>query len=341
MSDIAAPERNTRPEGASGGATKGVDAVFQDARDIRDGGGNGSIIGRNTFQRPRDEAIAMLEKYRQQTLFLGVGFFRPHTPFVAPKKYFDLYPLDRIQLPVTPAGDRDDIPPAAFAHNNAVPHYGLDEPTLRRALQAYYASVSFVDAQVGRLLDALDRLKLADSTLVVLWSDHGYHLGEHGGIWQKRTLFEESAGAPLLIRAPGAAGNGTASTAVVEFVDIYPTVARWAGLTLPKTLAGRDLAPLLADPIRDWSGVAFTQILRPGDGRPVMGRTVRTDRWRYSEWNEGAAGIELYDQAADPREIVNLASDPRHAATRTDLQRRFEGKARGLPPTTPFEPKRL
>ena len=222
-----------------------------------------------------------------------------------------------------------------------MPHYGLDEPTLRRALQAYYASVSFVDAQVGRLLDALDRLKLADSTLVVLWSDHGYHLGEHGGIWQKRTLFEESAGAPLLIRAPGAAGNGTASTAVVEFVDIYPTVARWAGLTLPKTLAGRDLAPLLADPIRDWSGVAFTQILRPGDGRPVMGRTVRTDRWRYTEWNEGAAGIELYDQAADPREIVNLASDPRHAATRTDLQRRFEGKARGLPPTTPFEPKRL
>jgi iduronate 2-sulfatase len=287
------------------------------------------------------EAIAMLEKYRQQPLFLGVGFFRPHTPFVAPKKYFDLYPLDRIHLPVTPEGDRDDIPPSAFAHNNAVPHYGLDEPTLRRALQAYYASVSFVDAQVGRLLDALDRLKLADSTLVVLWSDHGYHLGEHGGIWQKRTLFEESAGAPLLIRAPGAAGNGTASTAVVEFVDIYPTVARWAALTLPKTLAGRDLAPLLADPIRDWSGVAFTQILRPGDGRPVMGRTVRTDRWRYTEWNEGAAGIELYDQAADPREIVNLASDPRHAATRTDLQRRFEGKARGLPPTTPFEPKRL
>ena len=287
------------------------------------------------------EAIAMLEKYRQQPLFLGVGFFRPHTPFVAPKKYFDLYPFDRIHLPVTPEGDRDDIPPAAFAHNNAVPHYGLDEPTLRRALQAYYASVSFVDAQVGRVLDALDRLNLTDSTLVVLWSDHGYHLGEHGGIWQKRTLFEESAGAPLLIRAPGAAGNGTASTAVVEFVDIYPTVARWAGLTPPKTLAGRDLAPLLADPNRDWSGAAFTQILRPGDARPVMGRTVRTDRWRYTEWNEGAAGIELYDHSADPRERTNLASDPRHAATRTDLQRRFEGKARGLPPATPFEAKRL
>jgi len=289
------------------------------------------------------EAIKLLEEKGadDRPLFLGVGFFRPHTPFVAPKKYFDLYPLDRIQLPVTPAGDRDDIPPAALAHNNTVPHYGLDEPTLRRALQAYYASVSFVDAQVGRLLEALERLKLADSTLVVLWSDHGYHLGEHGGIWQKRTLFEESAGAPLLIRAPGAAGSGTASTAVVEFVDIYPTVARWAGLTLPKTLAGRDLAPLLADPSRNWSGVAFTQILRPGDGRPVMGRSVRTDRWRYTEWNEGTAGIELYDHSADPREITNLASDPRHAATRTDLRRRFEGKARGLPPNTLFEPKRL
>src|SRR5688500_12161033 len=141
-------------------------------------------------------AIELLTEQRSRPFFLGVGFFRPHTPYVAPKKYFDLYPLDKIQLPSAPATDRDDIPAAAFAHNNPTSHYGLDELTCRRALQAYYASVSFVDAQVGRVLDALDRLDLTAHTLVVLWSDHGYHLGEHGGVWQKRMLFEQSAGAP-------------------------------------------------------------------------------------------------------------------------------------------------
>ncbi len=270
-----------------------------------------------------------------------VGFFRPHTPYVAPKRYHDLYPLDRIHLPPTPPGDRDDIPPIAFAHNNATPHYGLDELTCRRALQAYYASVSFVDAQVGRLLDALDRLQLSDQTLVVLWSDHGYHLGEHGGIWQKRTLFEQSAGAPLLIRKPGAAGNGVACPAIVEFVDIYPTIAETCGLTPPPALSGRSLAPLLANPGQSWPHAAFTQILRPGDGRPVMGRTVRTDRWRYTEWYGGDTGAELYDHTADPGEFTNLAADPGHADSRRVLRQLFEGNARAGVPETPFEPKRL
>ena len=287
------------------------------------------------------EAIALLEQYRDRSLFLGVGFFRPHTPYVAPKKYFDLYPIERIRIPESPRGDRDDIPPIAFAHNNPTPNYGLDELTCRKALQAYYASVSFVDAQVGRLLDALDRLGLADSTLVVLWSDHGYHLGEHGGVWQKRTLFEESAGAPLLIRAPGMKGNGAACPAIVEFVDIYPTVARWAGLTPPAGLAGKDLSPLLANPRLDWKGTAFTQILRPGDGNPVMGRTVRTDRWRYTEWNGGAVGAELYDHDNDPREWTNLALQPAHAAERAELRRLFDNKARATPPDSPVDPKRL
>lgn len=287
------------------------------------------------------EAIALMSAKRDRPFFLGVGFFRPHTPFVAPKKYFDLYPLDTIHLPATPAGDRDDIPAIAFAHNNSSPHYGLDEITSRRALQAYYASVSFVDAQVGRLLDALDRLELTDHTLVVLWSDHSYHLGEHGGVWQKRTLFEESAGAPLIIRAPGAAGNGTASRAIVEFVDIYPTVAQWCGLELPARLSGRSLASLLTDPRRAWDGVALTQILRPGSDTPVMGRTVRTDRWRYTEWAGGAAGAELYDHAADPREFTNLATRAEHRNTRATLRRLFDGKASAAVPTTPFDPKKL
>jgi iduronate 2-sulfatase len=201
--------------------------------------------------------------------------------------------------------------------------------------------VSFVDAQVGRVLDALDRLELTSHTLVVLWSDHGYHLGEHGGVWQKRMLFEESAGAPLIIRAPGAGGNGTPSPAIVEFVDIYPTVAQWCSLESPRSLSGRSLVPLLAEPQRKWDGVAFTQILRPGNGNPVMGRTVRTDRWRYTEWAGGEAGVELYDHAVDPREFTNLATAPQHREVRATLRGLFEGKARSSVPTTPFDPAKL
>lgn len=286
-------------------------------------------------------AIEMMTRQRERPFFLGVGFFRPHTPYVAPRKYFDLYPIERIQLPVTPPGDRDDIPSIAFAHNNPTPHYGLDELTCRRALQAYYASVSAMDAQVGRVLDALERLGLAGNTLVVLWSDHGYHLGEHGGVWQKRTLFEESAGAPLIIRAPRAAGNGQTSRAIVEFVDIYPTVAEWAGLRGPAELAGRSLVPLLRAPATRWDGSAFTQILRPGDGRPVMGRSVRTDRWRYTEWAGGEAGVELYDHATDPQEFTNLGKDPAKAAIRAELRLRFEGKVGATVPPTPFDPLKL
>ena len=292
------------------------------------------------------EAIKLLEQSRTKPFFLGVGFFRPHTPFVAPKKYFDLYPLEKIQLPAAPPDTRTGIPPAAFAHNNASPHYGLDTLTLRTALQAYYASVSFVDAQIGRVLAALDRLGLAQNTIVVLWSDHGYHLGEHGGAWQKRTLFEESARAPLLIRDPTARGNGTACARIVEFVDIFPTLAERCGLPSPANLAGRSLRPLLEAPTALWDGAAITQILRPADARfpaPVMGRTIRTERWRYTEWNESRDGTELYDHATDPHELHNLARDPAHAATLRDLRARLVPLARGTPPkpASIFHPARL
>ncbi len=287
------------------------------------------------------EAIRLMGEQRDRPFFLGVGFFRPHTPFVAPRKYFDLYPLEKIRLPRAPARDRADIPPIAFAHNNPTPNYGLDEATCRRALQAYYACVSFLDAQVGRVLDALDRLGLAESTLVVFWSDHGYHLGEHGGAWQKRTLFEESARTPLLIRAPRATGNGRACERIVEFIDIFPTLAELAAIPVPPKLAGRSLAPLLADPRRAWEGAAFTQILRPGEGSPVMGRSVRTARWRYTEWAGGAAGAELYDHTADPHEFTNLAADPAQAGVRAELRARLEGRVRADAPAGGFNPARL
>ena len=292
------------------------------------------------------EAIRLMEAMQDESFFLAVGFFRPHTPYVAPKKYFDWYPLDQLRLPYAPVGDRDDIPTAAFAHNCPIPNYNLDQGTLLQAMQAYYACVSFIDAQVGRLLDALDRLGLADDTIVVFWSDHGYHLGEHGGIWQKRTLFEQGSRSPLIIRAPDQAGNGTASPRIVEFVDVYPTVTSLAGIESPDGLAGKDLTPLLRDPIAPWDGYAITQVLRPADGRlptPVMGCSIRTHRWRYTEWAEGAAGVELYDHQADPMEFNNLAIKPDSDALKVieRLRLQLRKHASGKVPETPFNPARL
>ena len=292
------------------------------------------------------EAIRIMEEKGAEPFFLGVGFFRPHTPYVAPKKYFDLYPLDAIRLPYAPEGDRDDIPTAAFAHNCPVPNYGLDSLTLRKAIQAYYASVSFVDAQVGRLLDALERLGIADDTIVVFWSDHGYHLGEHHGIWQKRTLFEQGARAPMIIRAPGRRGNGQASRRIVEFVDLYPTLTTLAGIEAPSDLDGRSLVPLLDDPTAAWDGYAITQVLRPADDRlaePVMGCSIRTERWRFTEWGEGVYGVELYDHHADPMEFQNLALDPdsQCRAVIERLRPLLKAKASGKAPTSPVNPARL
>ena len=292
------------------------------------------------------EAIRIMRERSGEPFFLGVGFFRPHTPFVAPKKYFDLYPISEMRLPYAPADDRNDIPTPAFAHNNAIPHYGLGDPVLREALQAYYACVSFVDAQIGRLLAALDEFHLSEKTIVVFWSDHGYHLGEHGGIWQKRTLFEESARTPLIIRVPGAAGNGQSCPRVVEFVDLYPTLTDAAGLGVADGLAGKSLVPLLGDPIAIRNSNAVTQILRPSDDRlstPVMGCSIRTERWRYTEWAEGDMGRELYDHATDPMEFNNLAirPTPEDLAVIEILRPMLRAKASGKIPSAPFNMPRL
>lgn len=295
------------------------------------------------------QAIKLLKERGDKPFFLGVGFFRPHTPFVAPKKYFDLYPLEDMKLPDAPKNDRDDIPTAAFAHNCPVPHYNLDEATVLKAMQAYYACVSFVDAQVGRILDALDETGLADNTIVVFWSDHGYHLGEHNGIWQKRTLFEEGSRAPLIIRAPKAKGNGTPTKRIVEFIDLYPTLTELAGLKAPGNLPGRSLRPLLDNPAfpnSTWNGHAITQVLRPADSRlktPVMGRSIRTDRWRYTEWAEGNEGLELYDHQTDPHEFTNLALKPNkeHKAIIQTLKTQLSQHASGKTPPTPFNQKKL
>ena len=291
------------------------------------------------------EAIKIMREKKNEPFFLGVGFFRPHTPYVAPKKYFQLYPKPTLRLPFAPKDDRADIPTAAFAHNCPVPHYNLDHETLIAATQAYYACASFIDAQVGRLLAALDELEIADNTIVVFWSDHGYHLGEHQGVWQKRTLFEQGALAPLIIRSPGKS-SGLPCRKIVEFVDVYPTLTDLANIKSPDDLDGRSLRPLLENSLADWDGFAITQILRPADNRfakPVMGCSIRTHRYRYTEWANGEAGYELYDHATDPGEFHNLAKDP--GITEKEVIARLSAllrrKAAGKVPSTPFNPTRL
>ncbi len=258
-------------------------------------------------------AIELLEKHQGEPFFLGVGFYRPHTPYVAPKKYFDLYPLESIALPYNPPDDHDDIPDPATQIRPL--NYGLTDLQCRECLRAYFASLSFMDAQVGRLLDALDRLKLSDRTVVVLWGDHGYLLGEHGQ-WMKQSLFEESAHVPLLIAAPGAAGNGQGCARIVETIDIYPTLADVCQVPPPADLPGASLRPLLEDPRHEWNRPAFTQVQRGN----FPGRSVRTERWRYTEWDSGRRGVELYDHEKDPREFKNLASDPNYASVVAELR---------------------
>jgi iduronate 2-sulfatase len=257
------------------------------------------------------ETIRLLEANRDKPFFIAAGFYRPHCPYIAPKKYFDLYPLEKIAAPQFSPKELADVPPAALWMRE--PHFGVNEQQQREAIQAYYASISFLDANVGRLLDALDRLKLADNTVVVFWSDHGYLLGQHGQ-WMKQTLFEGSARAPLIIAGPSVK-RGNSSPRTVEFVDIYPTLADLCGLAdAPKDLAGRSLRPLLSNPRAAWDRPALTQVRRGGAGNQFMGYSVRDERWRYTEWDEGRRGVELYDEANDPRELRNLAGDPAHAS---------------------------
>jgi iduronate 2-sulfatase len=256
----------------------------------------------------------LLESNKNKPFFIAAGFYRPHLPFIAPKKYFDLYPLERVQVPKGPFAYAKELPPAAIASTKPWPWQGMNEKQLREATQAYWACISFTDAQVGRLLDAIERLDLSEKTIIVLWSDHGYHMGDHG-LLKKQSLFENSARAPLIIAAPGAKGSGQASPRPVEFVDIYPTLAEIAGLTPPKNLAGKSLKPLLENPTANWNKPAFTQVLH---GYP--GYSVRTERYRYTEWDGGKKGAQLYDYKTDPEEKHNLASDPKYANIVSELK---------------------
>ncbi|VTT99783.1 iduronate-2-sulfatase : Sulfatase OS=Dyadobacter fermentans (strain ATCC 700827 / DSM 18053 / NS114) GN=Dfer_2051 PE=4 SV=1: Sulfatase [Gemmataceae bacterium] len=262
-----------------------------------------------------DEAVKVLGEKRDKPLFLAVGFYRPHDPFQSPKKYFELYDSSKFDLPKSPEGYKPPYPLSLAGGALAVAFDGFTDKERREFLHAYYAGISFMDAQVGRLLDALDKNKLSDNTIVVFLGDHGYELGVRNW-WNKNTLFERSCRTPLIVRAPGAKGNGTPSAALAEFIDLYPTLADLCALKdVPKELEGASLRGLLGDPSRKHKDAALTVVKRG----PVLGRSVRTERYRYTEWDGGSKGAELYDHATDPGEWVNLADKPEMAKTRAEL----------------------
>ena len=253
-------------------------------------------------------------RQRDRPFFLAVGFYRPHTPYVSPKPYFERYPKQKMPVVRGVKEDRADLPAAALASGRKVQDEMTDD-LRRECVQAYFASITFMDAQVGRVLDALERLGLAKNTIVVFTSDHGYHLGEHG-LWQKLSLFEESARVPLIVAAPGLGVEGGICKSPVGLVDLYPTLAGLCRVKAPDNLQGQSLVPMLKDPAVPGRGWALSQVSRGGrkQGR-FFGYTLRTPRWRYTEWADGRQGRELYDHDSDPRELVNLADDPAQRET--------------------------
>lgn len=233
--------------------------------------------------------------------FLAAGFRRPHLLWVAPKKYFDLYDWHAMELPREPADDLDDIPKIALTRRAP----NMTDEQRKKAIAAYYACVTEADTQVGKLLDAMDRLKLWESTIVLFTSDHGWHLDEHG-MWGKVSLFEESARIPLIVVVPGMTRDAQ-SPRTVEMIDFFPTLCELAGLSLPPKLDGASIAPQLRDPSasRDKPAIA---VVRHGK---TWGKAVYTERYRYTEWGDYASkGVELYDHANDPKEYTNLAKHP-------------------------------
>ena len=331
--DLGAEVTSINPEAGVGGTLSWLSVP-----------GDGS---RHTDARVTDAAIDLLEAHHPERtgrpLFLAVGYFRPHTPFVAPASYFAMYPPERIEVPPEFAADRSDIPIAALADRPR--QLQMTDAQKLAATQGYYASISYVDAQIGRLLRALDAQALRDDTIVVLLSDHGYHLGAHG-LWQKGDLFEGSVRVPLILSVPDLPGtayaHGENTTSLTELVDLYPTLAELAGLDIPAQTAGVSLLPLLRNPATSVRESAYTIALsRGGWDRPewqhedVMGETVRTERYRYTEWAEGTMGVELYDYDADPGELTNLADDRAHLLIREQLADELSKRRAAATASTP------
>ena len=250
-----------------------------------------------------EHAIKLLGEHAKEKspFFMAVGLYRPHTPYVAPKSYFERYPLSSITVPEVPEGYFDTLPgPAVKTLTRKKDQLNLADELARQAIQAYYASITFADAQVGRIVNAVERLGLGKNTVIVFTSDHGYHMGEHG-YYQKTTLFENAARVPLIIAAPNSKAAGQSTECPAEMIDFYPTLADLCGLEAPSNLSGVSLKPALNDSSARPRNDALTQY--------DIGYSLRAGQYRYTEWGEnGAQGAELYDHQSDPEELVNLVT---------------------------------
>jgi len=254
----------------------------------------------------------LIQQHKDGPFFIAAGFHRPHLPWTAPRRYFDLYSASQMTWPAEPGNDRDDIPRIALTGRSFL---SISPDQRRSFIAAYQACVSFMDAQVGVLLGTLDHLKLWDLTIVVFCGDNGFHLGEHG-IWGKGSLFEESLRVPLIIVAPRMAQPGKATASLAEFVDVYPTLVELCGVPRVEGLEGTSLVPVLVDPETTVKTAAFSMVVR---GRAGVATSMRTQRYRYTEWPDDS--VELYDHQVDPQEYRNLAREPSQTAVCQELGR--------------------
>ncbi|MDZ4817346.1 MAG: sulfatase [Planctomycetota bacterium] len=274
-----------------------------------------------------DYGIEQLNKPHDKPLLLTIGIHKPHLPWYVPRKYFDMHPLEKIELPPVTKNDLDDVPPIGrqFAKSDRDHRQILESGRWKEAVQGYLATVSFADAMVGRLLDGLEKSGQADNTIVVLWGDHGWHFGEKEH-WRKSALWEETTRAPFIWVVPGLTKPDTRCTTPVDFMSIYPTLTDLCDIPTPKHVEGKSLRPLLTDPAAPWPQGGITTYLQSN-------HSVRFGDWRYTRYADG--GEELYDHAQDPYEWTNLAEKSEHADKKAELAKllptvnhpRADGKA--------------
>ena len=257
--------------------------------------------------------IDQLEKSHDKPFFLAVGLHKPHMPWNVPRKYYDMHPLDQIQLPPHRQDDLSDVPPAGvqMARPTGDHREILESGRWKDAVQGYLAAISYCDAMIGRLMEAFDRSAHKDNTIIVFWGDHGWHLGEKQH-WRKFALWEEATRAPLIWVVPGLTRPNSVCDRTVDFMSIYPTLTDLCAISTPKHVEGESIRTLLADPRATWDKSALTTYR-------FKNHAVRTQGWRYIRYANGDE--ELYDEGSDPFEWTNLARDPRHASTMAGLAR--------------------
>lgn len=285
-----------------------------------------------------DAAIAQLQKKHDKPFFIALGTFNSHMPWYVPQNYFDMFPMDEVTTPRLLKNDLDDVPPlgvAVTAGKSRFVDSVLEHGLHKEAVQAYLATTAYVDAQMGRVLEALDRSPHKDNTIVVFLSDHGFHLGEKHH-WQKATLWEEATHCLLMFRVPGTTDRGSVSQRFVSLQDVYPTLAELCGLESPSYLDGQSLVPLLEDPDAQWDSTSITCL--SDKSRPEQGYvTIRNEIGRYIRYEQGQE--EFYDTSRDPREWTNQIDNPKYASAINKLRASLPSPSEMATPLPPVKRK--